>query len=268
MILTEYGKTFLDDPSVFVEYGLNILVNICGTEIIKDNKILPICTYYLESEDGNVVFLADYCTPKEAKKLEDKIKTSIEIKKEKKFEIKENEDKSRDQEMLRYIAYSNPDIRSVVFSGKAEIQGNSILISNNKILLNSEETSPKDFLIKLFSQDNDTEKKIELISEIEKKRLLLEEIMQQLIYIANTIQNNTVIPKIIENDGENQPAILFKDNNGKYNAIAIGKRKPEVVNKIKIISDCSWDKIKEAIENNEFINNKTDNLIEQLLEGN
>ena len=266
MILTEHGKDFLNNPELYKDFALHTLVNIVGTEIIKDNKIMPICTYYLESDDGDVLFIADYCTPKEAKELEEKINQELNIKINRRFEIKENASKEKDQEMIKYIAYSNPDIRSVLFTGNVNYQGNEVSINGSKLLLNNQETSPRHFLTKLFSPNESAEEKIKLTQEIEKKRLALLDIIHQLVNIANTLQNDTVIPKMIYYKGDSCPAVLFKTEYGRYNAIAIGEHKPEVVTDIKIAGDCSWSDISNAINNNQYINNTKDDIIEKLLE--
>lgn len=266
--MTEHGRDFLEHPAMYRDFSLHTLVNIVGTEIIKNNKILPICTYYLESDDGDVLFIADYCSPKEAKQLEAKIKKELKITMNKRFEIVEAVPKEKNQEMIKYIAYSNPDIRSVLFTGSVKYGNNEVSIQKNRLLLNQKETSPREFLIRLFSPDDSVEKKIELAQEVEKKKAVLFEIAEYLAYIATTLENESVIPKLVEYEGEDQPSILFKTEQGRYNAIVIGKEKPVLLAKIKIAGNCSWGDISKAIEENDYINNtKEDNLIEQLLGG-
>ena len=87
MLLTKQGKEFLDNIDDYREFGLHTLVNISGIEILKDNKIIPVSTIYLESDDGDILFVADYCTPRDEKELIAKIKKSLEITKERNFLI-------------------------------------------------------------------------------------------------------------------------------------------------------------------------------------
>ena len=215
MLLTEQGQEFLENMDLYKEFGLHTLVNIGGIEILKKNKILSVCTIYLESDEGDILFVADYCTPKEAKELTAKIKKSLEIKKEVNFIIEESTDASKNQEMLKYIAYSNPDIRPVLFSGEVELDENKVTIQNGKILLNEAEDTPQNFLNTLFSPDDSPETKLKLINEIEKRKNNLMAIIEQLILLSTTLGKETVLPKVVEANGDEFPALLFKDETGK-----------------------------------------------------
>lgn len=267
MILTEQGQEFLENMSSYSEFGLHTLVNIGGIEVLKNNKILNVCTIYLESDDGDILFVADYCTPKEAKELTTKIKRVLDIKRERNFTIEDTVNKSKNQEMIKYIAYSNPDIRPVLFSGEVELDENKVTIKNGKILINETEDSPQNFLNTLFSPDNSPETKIKLINEVEKRKNALMAIIEQLILLSTALSKETVLPKIIEANGDESPALLFKDETGKYKAITIGTEKPDLVSKFKITRDSSWNELIEQINNNNFINNNKDELIEKLIEG-
>lgn len=267
MLLTEQGKEFLENISLYKDFGLHTLVNISGIEILKNNKILPVCTIYLESDEGDILFVADYCTPREEKELVTKIKKNLDIKKELNFTIKENEGKEKDQEMIKYIAYSNPDIRPVLFSGEVQLDDNKVSIKGNKILLNDEENRPQNFITTLFSPDNSPETKLKLINEIDKRKNELMAIIEQLLLLSSVLGKEAVIPKIIEANGDAVPAIVFKDELGKYKAVTIGVDKPELVSKFKIMKDFTWSKLIEQVNNNDFINNNKDELIEKLIEG-
>lgn len=268
MLLTEQGKEFLENMNMYKDFGLHTLVNIGGIEFIKNNKILTVCTIYLESDEGDILFVADYCTPKESKELTTKIKKSLEIKKEMNFTIEDANDTLKNQEMIKYIAYSNPDIRPVLFSGEINLDNNKVTIKNGKILLNEKENSPQSFLNTLFSPDDSPETKIKLINEIEKRKQNLMAIIEQLILLSTALGKETVLPKIIETDEDEFPALLFKDESGKYKAITIGQEKPKLVSRFKIIKNSSWNELIEQINNNNFINNNKDELIEKLIEGN
>lgn len=267
MLLTEQGKEFLENMSLYKEFGLHTLVNIGGIDILKGNKILPVSTIYLESDEGDILFVADYCTPKEEKELTKKIKQEFDITNEKNFVINENENPEKAQEMIKYIAYANPDIRPVLFDGEVEINNNKIVISENKILINESEDSPQRFLSQLFSPDDSKETKIELINELEKKKVELVEIMEQLIVLTSALQKETVLPKVIDVDGNDTLGIIFKDEKGKYKALTVNNEKPEVISSFKIIRDSSWTEISEGISKSDFLNNTKNELIEKLIEG-
>lgn len=268
MLLTEQGQEFLENMNLYREFGLHTLVNIGGIEILKKNRILTVCTIYLESDEGDILFVADYCTPREAKELTAKIKKTLDITREVNFVIEETADTSKNQEMLKYIAYSNPDIRPVLFSGEVELDDNKITIQNGKILLNEAEDSPQNFLNTLFSPDDSPETKIKLINEVEKRKNTLSAIIEQLILLSTALGKETVLPKIVETNGDEFPALLFKDETGKYKALAIGTEKPELATRFKIVKDSSWNELIEQINKNNFINNNKDELIERLIEGN
>ena len=267
MVLTEQGKQFLDNISLYKGYGLNTIVNISGTELLKGNKILPVSTIYLESNDGNILFVADYCSKKETKQLIDKISEALDIRQIKEFIIKENEGPERDQEMITYIAYADPDIRPVLFSGETEINNNKVNIADNKILLNEEEAKPQVFLAKLFSPDDSVETKVKLEEELEKRKTSLLDIVEQLLAISAALHNETVIPKVIDIDGVLIDAIVFKDEFGKYKAMTITDNKPEIISKFAIKKDSSWEKIADNVANSDYMNNKKDELIERLMGG-
>lgn len=268
MLLTEQGKEFLDNMGLYRDFGLHTIVNISGVEVLKNNKVIPISTIYLESDEGDILFVADYCTPKDEKELIAKIKQELDITKEKNFVISENEGPEKNQEMIKYIAYSDPEIRPVLFNGEVDIQDNKVQIVNNKIVLNDAESTPTNFLVTLFSPDDSLEDKINLIQEVDKKKNALAAIIEQLIMITAVLQKETVLPKIIEANGDELPGIVFKDENGKYKAILIGQDKPEVVSNFKISKNCTWEDINSQIKNNDFINDKTDEFIQKLMEEN
>ena len=268
MLLTKQGKEFLDNIDDYREFGLHTLVNISGIEILKDNKIIPVSTIYLESDDGDILFVADYCTPRDEKELIAKIKKSLEITKERNFLISENEGPEKNQEMIKYIAYSNPDIRPVLFTGEVSLDDNKVQIVDNKIVLNEQEESPTKFLTTLFSPDDSLDKKIQLIEELNKKKNSLSLIIEQLVLITAILEKDTVLPKIVEANGDEFPGIVFKNEKGKYQAMIIGREKPELVNKFKILKGSTWAEITDNIKNNDFINDRKDEFIEKLMKEN
>ena len=143
---------------------------------------------------------------------------TVKITKERNFLISENEGPEKNQEMIKYIAYSNPDIRPVLFTGEVSLDDNKVQIVDNKIVLNEQEESPTKFLTTLFSPDDSLDKKIQLIEELNKKKNSLSLIIEQLVLITAILEKDTVLPKIVEANGDEFPGIVFKNEKGKYQA--------------------------------------------------
>lgn len=265
MILTDDGKEFLGNLKAYKNYGLNNMVTISGIEILKNNKILPVCTLYIEADDGSIIFIADYCSVEDVKKLKEEISKEITIKTDKNFSIEEGSDKTNNQDIIKRIAYADPDIRPVLFSGETVINDSKVTIENNKILVNGEENTPQNFILKLFSQNDSPQKKVLISQEIEKKKNVLEQILQNLIAMDSLIKKEGVTPKIIDTDGKEHPAILFREN-GKYKAFLLGQQSTEIVNKFKIKDNLTWEETFDLIKDNySFSDSKEDELITKLL---
>jgi len=248
MILTNDGKEFLENLKIYKAYGLNNIVTISGIEILKDNKILPACTLYVEAEDGNIIFVADYCSETDVKKLKEQISKEIEIKSDKNLSIEETQDKANNQEVIKRLAYADPDIRPVLFSGETIVNDNKITIENNKILLDGEESSAQNFILKLFSEKDSPEKRIFISKEIEKKKNILSQILENLVTMDSLINKEGVTPKIVNVEGENYPAILFREN-GKYKAFLLGTENKKIINKFEIKENLTWEQTFELIKN-------------------
>jgi hypothetical protein len=249
MIITEDGKQLLNNLSLYKNYGLNNLVTISGIEILKDNKILPVCTVYLEADDGSIVFVADYCSEEDVKKLKEEISKEIDIKSEKNLSIEEDSEKSNSQDIIKKLAYADPDIRPVLFSGKVEIADNQITIENNKILLDGQETSAKTFILRLFSEKDSVENKMLVLNEIERKKNILTQILENLATMDTLISKEGVTPKIIETDDKEFPAILFREN-GKYKAFILDNDNSRTVNSFEIKDNLTWEQTFDLIKGN------------------
>jgi hypothetical protein len=264
-MLADGANNILKNSDIYKQLKFNRLLIIDGMEVIKENQILPISTLYLENEDGNVLFVADYCSKSEVEKLKDTLCEKLDINDCKRFNIVSNPKPEFNQQMLAYLIYANPDLRPIIYGNSISINDKEINIKDNKILVDGEELTPEVFLQILFNEDDSDKKKI-VISEIQNKKDQLLLLITYLTNIEQILQNPSVVPKMVDIEGKKYQAILYRNKNGKYVANVINGNNFQLRDDFSISANLSWDDIIKTIKDLGSI--KEDIILKKIIQKN
>lgn len=248
MVTSERINDIVKNADAYKKMGFDKMTIIQGIDIVKNNKILPVSTIFIEDQDGHILFIADYCSAIETKDIKKQLKDNLDIKKCDVFNIVVNPLPEFYQKIIAYIIYSDPYLRPIIYGDSVSVNNNKIEIKNGKILVNKKELSVEQFLDSIYGE-NYIDNKDSFLTKVSDKENKIKELLNEIHRLKELVSKYYIVPKMIDEEGKIYKGFLIRDKNGKYCAKIIKNDRLEDTNDFVISSNLSWNDFINAILN-------------------